>query len=77
MKKEEIAEIITKKASEKGIKALINPDMIQELEQSSYYKERNCMGLKLYAVWFSDKVFILTVLANGFNKLHVLDSVIM
>lgn len=78
MNKTEIAEIITKEAEKRGHKNLLfNEEMIQELKQSAYMKQRNCLGLKVYALWYKDKVFILSVWANGMKRLTVLENVIM
>ena len=78
MNKTEIAEIITKEAEKRGHKNLLfNEEMIQELKQSAYMKQRNCEGLKMYALWYKDKAYVLSVWMNGVTKLTVLENVIM
>lgn len=78
MSKAEVGKIITNEAEKRGYKKLMfNPEMIVELNQSAYMIQRNCFGLKMYALWYEDKAFILSVWANGMTKLNILDNVIM
>lgn len=78
MSKEELARIITEEAEKKGYtNMIINQNRIEELNQTSFIKQRNCEGLKLYAAWYTDKVFILAVWSNGIKRLTVLENVII
>lgn len=78
MTKTELGKIITNEAAKRGYEKMIfNPEAIVKLEQSAYMVQRNCLGMKMYALWYEDKAFILSVWANGTTKLTVLTNVIM
>ena len=77
MNKTEIAKIITEEARDKGYSIMINSEMIEELKQASYMKQRNCEGMKMYTVQYTDMLLVLAVWSNGVKKLSIMRNVIM